>query len=67
MRQEVKNAWKGEMVPEDAPKGESRSNGEVERAVQEIQGLARTHRAHFEGRTGMELRPTSPLMAWLVE
>ena len=30
--------WSGELVPEGSPKGESRSNGEAERSVQEVQG-----------------------------
>ena len=29
----VKNGWHGEVVPEASPKGESKSNGEVKRAV----------------------------------
>ena len=32
----------GEIVPEASPKGESNSNGEVDRAVQSVHGLART-------------------------
>ena len=64
---EVKNGWSGEIVPENSPKGESRSNGEVERAVQEVQGLTRTVKDDFEQRTGMKLRPKDPLVAWLVE
>ena len=35
----VKNGWHGEVVPEASPKGESKSNGEVERAVQFVHGL----------------------------
>ena len=38
----VKNGWHGEIVREASPKGESKSNGEVERAVQSVHGLART-------------------------
>ena len=34
--------WTGEAIPEISPKGESTSNGEIERAVQEVQGFART-------------------------
>ena len=35
---EVKNGWHGEVVP-SSPMGESKSNGEVERAVQSVHGL----------------------------
>ena len=38
----VKNGWHCEIVPEASPKGESKSNGEVERAVHSVHGLART-------------------------
>ena len=38
----VENGGHGETVPEASPKGESRSNGEVECAVQSVHGLART-------------------------
>ena len=34
----TKVMWKGELVVEKSPKGESRSNGEVERAVQTCTG-----------------------------
>ena len=38
----VKHGLHGKIVPEASPKGESKSNGEVERAVQSVHGLART-------------------------
>ena len=38
----VKNGWHGEIVPETSPKGQSKSDGEVERAVQFVHGLVRT-------------------------
>ena len=56
----VKNGWHGEVVPEASPKGESKSNGEVERAVQSVRGLARTLKDFLEQRSG-------PLLAWLVD
>ena len=54
----VKNGWHGEIVPEVSPKGESKSKGEVERAVLSVHGLARTLKDSLESR--------SPLVAWLV-
>ena len=38
----VKNGRHGEIVSEASPKSESKSNGEVERTVQSVHGLART-------------------------
>lgn len=63
----VRDAWSGEAIIESSPVMESRSNGQVERAVQEVQGLTRTYREDFETRTGMHLDSASPLLAWMVE
>ena len=57
----VKNCWHGEVVPEASPKGESKSNGEVERAVQSVHGLARTLKDFVEQQS------RSLLLAWLEE
>ena len=59
----VKDGWSGEMTLEASPKGESRSNGEAERAVQTIQGLSRTLREHLETHSGVKLGTNSPI-AW---
>ena len=65
----VKDGWRGELMPEHPPRGESHapSNGEVERAVQSVQGLARTLKDHLEQKSGVVLGDTHPLLAWLVE
>ena len=63
----VKDAWHGEIVPEASPKGESKSNGEVERAVQSVHGLARTLKDFLEQQSGIAPESRSPVLAWLVE
>ena len=63
----VKNGWHGEIVPEASPEGESKSNGEVERAVQSAHGLSRTLRDFMEQQSGITLESRSQLLAWLVE
>ena len=63
----VKSKWSGEVVPENSPKGESKSNGEIERAVQEVQGMARTLKDALEAKAGVELVPRMAILAWLVE
>ena len=63
----VKNGWHGEIVPEASPKGESKRNGEVERAVQCVHGLARTLKDFLEQQSGITLEYRRPLLAWLVE
>ena len=54
-------------MPEASPKGESKSSGEVERAVQSVHGLARTVEDFLEQQSGITLESRSPLLAWLVE
>ena len=56
-----------EIVPEHSPVGESQSNGDVERAVQSVQGLARTIKDALETKLGDRLNPKGPIMAWLVD
>ena len=54
-------------MPEPSPKDESKSNGEVERAVQSVHGLARTLKEFLEQQSGITLESRSPLLVWLVE
>ena len=63
----VKNGWHGEIVPEASPKSESKSNGEVECAVQSVHGLPGTLKDFLEQKSGIALESRSPLLAWLVE
>ena len=63
----VKNGWHGEIVPEASPEGESKRNGEAERAVQSVPGLARTLKDFLGQKSGIALEFWSPLLAWLVE
>ena len=63
----VKNGWHGEVVPEASPKGESKSNGEVERAVQSVHGLARTSRTSWNSGPELLWNPEARLLEWLVE
>ena len=70
LRNEVKKRWAlssgGELLPESSPKGESKSNGEVERAVQEVHGISRTLKEYVEFYAEIVLDPHWPIMAWLV-
>ena len=63
----VKNGWHGEIVPQASPKGGSKSNGEVVRAVQSVHGVARTRKDFLEQQSGITWESRSPLLAWLVE
>ena len=63
----VQKQWPGEIVPENSPAFESQSNGEVERANQTIQGLARTLKESLSIKSGFDVPDQSPLLAWLIE
>jgi thiol-disulfide isomerase/thioredoxin len=64
---QAKANFQGEVVPEASPKGESQSNGEIERAVQAIEGQARTLKEHLEQKAGWEIKENSPILMWLIE
>jgi len=65
---EAKRGFKGDLVPEKAPvEGHERSNGEVERAVQMIQGITRTLKEFVEYHADIQLDPTSPIFVWMIE
>jgi hypothetical protein len=62
--------WKGEWIQEKAPKGDpgtKPSNGEVERAVQTVRGIARTLKKHVEQYARCVLDPKCPILARLIE
>ena len=63
----VKNGEHGKIVPEASVKGESQSNGEVQRAVHSEHGLARTFRDFLDQESGFALESWSSVLAWLVE
>ena len=65
---EAKRGFEGDLVPEKAPvEGHERSNGEVERAVQMIQGITRTLKEFVEYHANIQLDPTSPVFVWMIE
>ena len=63
----VQANWQGQVVPERSPPYESRSNGAVERAVQTVQGQARTLKEALQVSSGYVFSDTSPILAWLLE
>ena len=54
-------------VPENSAVGESQSNGRAERAVQRLEDHVRTFLGELEERLGVQLKPNSPVLSWLVE
>ena len=53
-------------VPENAPKGDSASNGAIEKVVQEVEGYLRTLKAELESKVGQVIPSTSVIMSWLI-
>ena len=55
------------MIMEHSPVRSSKSNGVVEKAVQEVQGMVRTMRSALEDKWGMKMSVEHPIWAWLIE
>ena len=51
---------------EESPAYDSRANGEVERAIQTVQGQVRAVKDAFEARYGYELKPEDNVIPWMV-
>ena len=67
VRTEGTAMWDGEVVPEHAVRDEKQSNGEIERAVQTMAGLARTLKDALETQSGTRLDARHPVCSWLIE
>ena len=68
MLQRVKNGFQGECVLEEAPvEAHEKANGEAERAIQMVQGMARTLKEFVEYHAEVELKADHPALTWLVE
>ena len=57
----------GKTVTEHSPVRSSKSNGLVEKAVQDVQGMIRTMRSALEEKWGVKLGVEHPIWAWLAE
>ena len=47
--------------------GDSQSNGRVERAIEELGGLIRTHKAGLKSRLGHKILLTHPTVPWMIK
>ena len=50
-----------QVIMEQSPVGDSASNGDVENAVQQIQGMFRSMRSDMESRYGRVIAPDRPI------
>ena len=63
----TKNGFEGQLILEKIPVGVSESQGEVESAVQTIEGQSRTLRSALETSYGVKLGDGSVILTWMVE
>ena len=56
-----------DIMMEESPGYDSRSNGEVERTVQTVQGQVRTVKTGLESRLGVRIESDHPCLPWLVQ
>ena len=55
-----------EIIMEESPAYEHRSNGEVERAIQTVQGQIRTLKSALESRYAWQMPPDGDILPWMV-
>ena len=55
-----------EAIPEESLVGASQSNGVIERAIQEIEGMVRTLKDQVEAKYQQHIKSEHPFLVWLV-
>ena len=63
----VKKRFVGALILEWSPVGQSKSNGEVERAVQSVHGMTRALKEFTELKIKKMISGKSPVLAWMVQ
>ena len=58
LKEQVKDERTEEIIMEMSPVEDSRSNGEIEKAIQDVQGQIRTLKSSMEGRYGRTIEPS---------
>ena len=66
LKDSVRRSRAEEIIPEESPVEDSRSNRYIERVVLEIQGQIRTLKSAIEGRYAKEIAPDHPALPWMV-
>ena len=67
LQERLRQARQQPTVLENSPVEQSQSNGVVEKAVQEVEGIVRTLVSALEERINWRIPPNAPVLAWLVE
>ena len=63
----VRRLTRKPMVPINAPRGESQSNGAIENAVQRFEGIFRSMRLDLEEKMGKQIPFHHPIIHWMVD
>ena len=66
LKARVKAERSEDIIMEESPAYEHRSNGEVERAIQTVQGQIRTLKSALESRYEWQMPPDSDILPWMV-
>ena len=67
LQERIRMARSDQTILENSPVEESQSNGVVEKAIQEVEGMVRTLKSALEERIGHKIKPESPILGWLIE
>jgi hypothetical protein len=60
-------AWPGEVIPEHSRKGDSQSNGEVERSIQTLTSQVRAMKIALSENIGADILDDAPVVSWMSE
>ena len=66
LRNAVAKFHGGEVIPEEAAKGESQSNGTVEEAGKTVREYVRVYKEHIEDKTGIKLMSQDVIVMWMI-
>ena len=67
LMQAAKAKFIGTLILEWSPVGQSKSNGEIVRAVQGVQGMTRALKEFLELKIKQKISGKSPVLAWMVQ
>ena len=67
LQEQVREGRDAITILENSPVDESQSNGVVEKAIQEVEGMVRTLKNALEERLRWRIEPDHPVLTWLVE
>ena len=67
LQQRVQKSVNCEMVLTNSKRYDSKSNGKIEKAIQEVKGHVRTLKLHTENRIGKIISPDHPVIHWMIK